>query len=96
MERVKRLEIILDQGDLSGVLDSLSELGIRHYTAIEGVGGLGDRGRRGGDPFSGTFDNAYVLIACSIEQADKVVEMIGPVLKRLGGICLVSDAQMEA
>jgi hypothetical protein len=32
------------------------------------------------------------LIACSEDQAQRIVEIVRPVLKRYGGICLVSDA----
>jgi nitrogen regulatory protein PII len=89
---VKRLELVVDHGDVQQVLDALREHGITHYTVIEGVGGMGDRGPRGSDPFSGVFDNAYVLVACDPEKAPEIVAAIRPILARMGGMCLVSDA----
>jgi hypothetical protein len=32
------------------------------------------------------------MIACTETQARQIVETVRPILKRLGGICLVSDA----
>ena len=38
------------------------------------------------------FQNSYILTACTEEQLEKVVAAVRPVLKRVGGMCLVSDA----
>ena len=38
------------------------------------------------------FQNSYVLTACTEEQLEQVVAAVRPVLKRVGGVCLVSDA----
>jgi hypothetical protein len=32
------------------------------------------------------------LIACSEDEANRIVEIVRPILKRFGGVCLVSDA----
>ena len=42
---------------------------------------------------SGTFINSYVMTACPPEQVAAVIESLRPILKRYGGVCLVSDAQ---
>lgn len=52
----------------------------------------GHGGTRGGDAFSGAFDNSYIVIACDENESVQIVETVRPILKRLGGICLVSDA----
>ena len=41
---------------------------------------------------SGEFNNSYLMIACDAEQVSTLVELIRPVLKRFGGVALVSDA----
>jgi nitrogen regulatory protein PII len=92
VQPVKRVEIVVDSLDLPSVLAKLDSLGVRDYTAIKGVHGHGARGDRGGDPFSGAFDNSYLLVACPPEEIDRIVEAIRPVLARRGGMCLVSDA----
>lgn len=92
MKPVKRVEIVVDALEVSHVLELLADIDINAYTVIREAHGKGERGTRGGDAFSGAFDNSYVIIACDASQVDELVETIRPVLKQLGGICLVSDA----
>ncbi len=92
MKAVKRVEFVVDAMAVESLLASLAEINIKAYTVIRDASGRGDRGLRGGDIFGGTFDNSYVLIACSDTEAEQIVETLRPVLKRLGGMCLVSDA----
>lgn len=92
MQPVKRIEIVVDSLELSKVLKLLEKVGVSGYTIIREVTGKGERGIRGGDELTGVFKNSYVLAACSVEQADQVIAAVRPVLKRFGGICLVSDA----
>jgi Fe-S cluster biogenesis protein NfuA len=37
--------------------------------------------------------NGCVMTACPPEQVERVVERLRPILKRFGGVCLVSDAE---
>lgn len=60
---------------------------------IKDATGKGGRGTRGGGELSGAFINSYVITACPPEQVAAVVEALRPILKRFGGVCLVSDAQ---
>ncbi len=90
---VKRIEIIIDALGLPGVLKLLDAAGVSGYTVIRDATGKGERGNRDGGELSGTFINSYVLTACSSEQFLSVVESVRPILKRYGGVCLVSDAQ---
>lgn len=93
MTPVKRVEIVVDSLDAANLLDVLDGLGVHDYTEIKGVYGRGGRGERGGDPFSGAFDNTYLLLACPVDEVTRVVEAVRPLLARRGGMCLVSDAQ---
>ena len=92
LQNVKRIEIVVDSLDFKKLLDDLDAHGVHDYTAMKGVFGRGSRGERGGDPFSGAFDNTYVLLACPPEQVDVIVETVRRVLVGRGGMCLVSDA----
>lgn len=91
MKPVKRIEIILPEGEADQVLEALEAVPISGYTVIPSVSGRGDRGAT--VLGLGHLDNSYVIIACEPEQQQAVVETIRPFLKRYGGICLVSDAQ---
>ena len=92
MKPVKRVELVMDALEVPHLLESLADIDINAYTVIREAHGKGERGTRGGDVFSGAFDNSYVVIACDEEQSRQIVETVRPILKRLGGICLVSDA----
>ena len=93
MKHVKRLEIIIDAPELPTVLALLRAKGVSGYTVISPVTGSGGRVERRNDEPGGGSGNACVLTAVSNEQAVEVIESIRPVLKRRGGICLVTDAQ---
>lgn len=93
MQAVKRLEIVTDTLALERVLQLLADAGVSGYTVIRNAEGKGHRGLRSGDDVTRVFQNSYVLVACTPEQVEQVVAAVRPVLKRVGGICLVSDAQ---
>ena len=93
MHHVKRLEIITDSLEMKEVCSVLESLGVTGYTIIREVVGHGERGWQSGDELTDVFKNAYLLTACSESEAERVVEAVRPILKRRGGVCLVSDAQ---
>ncbi len=93
MMPVKRIEIIIDELELPTLLNLLDEAGMSGYTVIKDATGKGDRGVRGGGDLTRVFANSYVLTACPAEKLDLIVETIRPILKKRGGVCLVSEAQ---
>lgn len=90
MKSVKRVEFIIDAHEVDNLLASLAKVNITSYTVLKGAYGNGDHGMRGADIFSDSL--SYVLIACGEEEVKVIIEKVRPVLKSLGGICLVSDA----
>lgn len=91
MKPVKKVEVIVESVAAHQVLDLLEKHGFPSYTMIPGAYGKGDRGESLGG-VSGEFSNSYLMIACDAEQVSALVELIRPVLKRFGGVALVSDA----
>lgn len=92
MRAVKRLEIVIDALQLGRLRSALDQAGLSGYTVLPTAHGRGERGVRGGDELTDALKNAYVLAACAPEQLEQVVEAVRPMLKRFGGVCLVSDA----
>ena len=93
MHAIKKVEIIIDYLESPRLLEQIKEEGIAvGYTVVKEVVGGGGRGHRTGDGLSGELTNSYILIACSEDEAQHIVEIVRPVLKRFGGVCLVSDA----
>lgn len=93
MQNVKRVEIITDALEMREVTRVLDAQGVSGYTVIPNVVGKGERGAQSGDDLTGVFQNSLVITACSPERVEALVESIRPILKRRGGVCLVSDAQ---
>ncbi len=93
MQAIKKVEIIIEYLELPRLLALIKKESITvGYTVIKEVVGSGGRGVRTGDDFSGELTNSYILIACSEDEAQRIVEIVRPILKRFGGVCLVSDA----
>ncbi len=93
MQAVKKVEIIIEYLELPRLLELIQKRGIAvGYTVIKEAVGSGGRGDRTGDGLSGELTNSYILIACSEDEALRIVEIVRPILKRFGGVCLVSDA----
>jgi nitrogen regulatory protein PII len=93
MQSIKRIEIITDAVEMREVRRVLARHGIAGYTIIRDVEGQGLRGAQTGDDLTDVFKNSYLLTTCEPAQLDALVAAIRPILKKRGGICLVSDAQ---
>lgn len=92
MQPVKRVEIVVDSPEVAELLALLRREGVGGYTVFAHLRGGGDRGERRDDEPSGG-GNACVLVAVPPEKVERLVAVVRPVLKRRGGMCLVSDAQ---
>ncbi len=93
MEQVKKVEIITNTLELERVLNILDKVSVSGYTIIKDVIGKGDRGRIINDLETQALTNGYVMAICTEDQEHKVVEAITPILKKYGGVCIVSDAK---
>lgn len=91
MKPVMKVEIIIESVAARQVLDVLERHGFSSYTMIPGAYGRGDRGESLGG-VSGEFNNSYIIIACEPDKVTDLVELMRPVLKRFGGVTLVSGA----
>ena len=91
MQAAKKVEIICDSLEVKNVIKLLEDFGITGYTIIRDVVGKGGRGMRAGDDLTEVFKNSWILTVCSDDKIPQLVEAIRPILKKFGGICLVSD-----
>ena len=93
MKNVQRIEVIINAPHAPRVIDILASAGLRDYTVIRGASGSGERGLQRGDDITGVSNNVYILTTCAPEDLDGVVEPLRPLLRRAGGVCLVSEAR---
>ncbi len=91
MKPVKRVEIVMESVAAPQLLDILESHGFTQYTMMHEASGKGDRGVSLGG-VSGELNNSYILIACEPDRISELVEWMRPILKRFGGMILVSDA----
>jgi len=93
MTDVKRIEVIINSLDKQKLIDILKEKKIAGFSYIDDVKGIGDRGIQDGKGLSDAFTNSYFLIACEEEDFNTIKEPLRSLLKKIGGVCLVSEAQ---
>ncbi len=92
MQALKKAEIIVIAPELPKLQRLIEKLGL-NYTVFHHATGRGDRGIRADDDLTGVFTNICLLTACRAEQLPALVEAVRPLLKKTGGLCLVSDVQ---
>jgi nitrogen regulatory protein PII len=96
MQDVKKVELIVDSFHIKDALDILDSVQVSGYTIIKETEGKGDRGVSCSD-LDCVFSSSYIMTVCTNEkQLNALVEKVTPLLKRVGGICIVNDAQWVA
>ncbi len=85
MMSVKRVELVIQASEKETVVSTLKEININDFTLYNHVGGNGQRGDKS--------ENITFVIACPENQLYALVGAIRPLLKSVGGMCLVSDAE---
>jgi len=95
MKLVMKVEIITDSLEVENIAKLLDEIGVSGYSIINDVVGKGGRGVRSGDELTGLFKNSYILVVCNEVEMHKIVEAIRPIIKKFGGVCIVSDVVMR-
>ncbi len=93
LQSVKKVEIIVNYLEVAAVLKILKKNTIVNYTVINNVSGSGEHGYSGDD----LITNSYIMIICTeLEMAEKLSIAMKPLLKKMGGIFIVTDAQWIA
>ncbi len=91
---MKKVEIVVDSLHLDKILSILEKQGVSGYTVIKDVMGKGSRGLMRGDELTDVFKNSYVFTICDNELAMKIANDISPLLKKYGGICIISEVDL--
>lgn len=92
MRPVKKIEIVVDSLGVKEIVRALDQIGVSGYTIIKDVEGKGGSGIKAGDQLVDVLKNSYILTVCDESQTKLVTDSVRPILKRFGGVCLVSDA----
>ncbi|MEG3437999.1 hypothetical protein V0288_12795 [Pannus brasiliensis CCIBt3594] len=93
LKTVKKVDIIVSHSFLPETLQILDTIGVSGYTVLENTRGKGDRGLSC-DDLDCDYSGNYIMTVCSDEeQLDRLVDKIQPLLKKAGGILVVTDAR---
>jgi len=94
MRSIKRVEIVIDKPHEPTVRAILRRVGVPGLTIMDVAAGYGDRGSREGGELSDAMVNRYLLTTCNEQQLAALVKELEPVLRKHGGLCRISDAQL--
>jgi PII-like signaling protein len=89
---VKRIELVIPEHLLRDAIEVIDTHRPGGYTVLRGLSGMGDRGPQRDAGIVSDSANAAILVACDAETAGRIAEALRPLLRRFGGMCLVSDA----
>ena len=93
LQPIKKIEIIVSYLEVSAVLKVLKKNSIARYTVINNVSGSGEHGYSGDD----LITNSYIMIICTeLELAEQLSIALQPLLKKMGGIFIITDGQWIA
>ncbi|MEC4819847.1 MAG: hypothetical protein SAK29_42250, partial [Scytonema sp. PMC 1069.18] len=93
MQEVKKVEIILNSSHTDDALKILDSVMVSGYTVLKNTFGKGDRGSSNSD-IDDSFGGNYIMTVCTNErQLNDLVDQITPLLKKIGGVCLVTDSK---
>lgn len=90
---MKKLEVVVDSLHLNKILELFDKEGASGYSVIKDVLGKGERGLMSGDELTDVFKNSYVFTICSDDLAQEISQKLEPLLKKYGGVCIISDVQ---
>ena len=91
---MKRVDLILSERELDGVLKAIDAAGAPGYSVIKHVTGKGPHGLVSDAlDFSGLGANAHVIVFCEAGLLAKLRVGIQPLLSYYGGVAYVSDAE---
>jgi nitrogen regulatory protein PII len=91
MGQVIKIEIIISTLEINQVVYILESLKLSGYTIIKNASGKGERGVVF-DDLGSEFSNSYVMTICTdFQQVNYLIADILPILKILGGVCLITN-----
>ena len=89
---IKRIEIVIGERHSKQVTETLQAQGLDGWTVVRNVLGAGSRGPQLSDEVTGVSSNHWILVACPADRVEGLLEPLRSLLKRFGGVCLISDA----
>jgi hypothetical protein len=93
MKSIERIEVVIDALHAPTVVEVLERHGLKGWTQLRVAAGSGERGVRRDDELSGASTNSLLISTCPSDRLDALAEDLRPLLRRYGGVCLVTQAR---
>lgn len=90
----RRIEVLADEPLIPAIEKLAANAGIEHYTLLATVGGVGHSGRWRDDAISGATAKVMFMAITTGEGADRLTDLIAPLLATHHLILLVSDVEV--
>jgi hypothetical protein len=94
MTRMRRVEVLADEPLIPALERLAGQAGIHNYTLLPTLGGMGQHGRWRDDQVSGATAKIMLLAITTPAKADKLVDLIGPLLEPHRLLLLLSDVEV--
>jgi nitrogen regulatory protein PII len=91
MKTAKKIEIIIESVYLPHVVKIFDALALPGYTIINGVSGRGLHGLHDAQELTDVSSNSYIIIICSQDQSNNLINSMRKELEKYGGICFLSE-----
>jgi nitrogen regulatory protein PII len=92
LQKMKKIEIVIESVKLGQVIDIIDQSGASGYTIVSSVTGRGHRGRRGGGGLTDVFTNAMVMTVVQEPMAVKILQRVERLIQNFAGMAVVTDA----
>ncbi|MFM7348705.1 MAG: P-II family nitrogen regulator [Erythrobacter sp.] len=90
----RRIEVLADEPLIPAIERIAGSAGIEHYTLMPTVGGMGHSGRWRDDQISGATAKVMFMAVTSEEGADRLTDLLSPLLATHHLILLVSNVEV--
>lgn len=91
---MKKIEFIIESTYTNRLLELFKRNSITAYTLIKDVEGCGGHGLKSSDDITDVFSNNYIFTICTQDKFFAIKDDIKSFIKKYGGKCIVSDAEI--
>jgi len=91
---MKKVELVIDAGFLPMVRNVIDKSGVKGFSVLNVLEGKGEKGgHKKAIPELSSFEQYYIFVLCSKEEADKLVDGLTPFIAEFGGILFTSSVE---
>lgn len=87
----KKIEIFIEALKTSKIISLIEGLGLLEYSIIHNVEGRDINRLYDAQEVTDVLSNDYVIVICTHEEKQLLLNEVMPVLKKFGGVCYISD-----